>query len=124
MESDPDLARPVVGLVAGLLVISKASSVACDERSAEPDPLANGLEVAGPAPLSRQGPRRCAAARHRVGLPRLRYPVVASRCRRCLLDLAARGCGEAEERAGPSGDRVLVCDTFADEVRQWVAVAD
>ena len=53
VEDDPDLARPVVGLVAGLLAVLKAPSVACDERSAVVDPVANGLEVAGPQPPSR-----------------------------------------------------------------------
>ncbi len=41
-----------------------------------------------------------------------------------MLELDARRVGEAEERAGPSGDRVLVSDTFPDKQRQRVAVTD
>ena len=53
VEDDPNLASPVVGLLAGLLAVLKVPSVACDEGSAVLTPLAHGLKGARPRPSSR-----------------------------------------------------------------------
>jgi hypothetical protein len=58
MQGDANLARPIVGVLAGFLAILKAPPMAGDKRSAVADPGADGLKVAGPWPFARYGPSR------------------------------------------------------------------
>ena len=124
VEDDPDLARPVTGLGAGRLAVVKVPPVAGNERAAVADPVANRLEVPRPSPAFAAG----FASRSDAGTPKRTdatgvLPIRAALSAR-RLELDACRVGEAEERAGPSRDRVLVSDTFPDQERQGVAVAD